>query len=151
MGDINHHCSVVRIGDYGILIEGASGTGKTSIALGLIETFKNNNVDAALVCDDQALLKIEDGYLVARTPSALIDKVEIRGFGIASIETTGFAKISLIVGLVADENIERMPEPETKELLGVCLPYLKVPIRHEALAIRIVKAWLAKHNTKRRL
>lgn len=147
MANINHHCSVIAIKNQtienGILIKGKSGAGKTSLALGLIEAFKNDGFGAALVSDDQALLKIQDGCVLASPPPLISGKVEIRGFGIASIENVESAKISLIVELIADEKIERMPEPEVKELLGITIPFLKLPIRHEAQAIRIVKAWLA--------
>ena len=47
-----HHGCVVDIGGKGILITGKSGSGKTSLALGLIERAP---VAAALVADDRVI------------------------------------------------------------------------------------------------
>lgn len=139
---VNHHCSVVTIGDNCLLIEGASGSGKTCLAMGLIETFNNLDITSKLVSDDQAILNVHNGNLIAEAPDPIAGKVEIRGFGITSVSYIDKAKITLVISLEKDENIERMPDAETKTLLGVKIPYLKLPIRHEAQAIRIVKAWL---------
>lgn len=142
MQTANHHCSVVEIGNDGILIEGDSGAGKTSLAMGLIETFNNLNISSKLVSDDQAILSIVEGSLIAKAPKPIAGKVEIRGFGIACVPFVQNAKISLIVKLIEDEKIERMPEVETTKLHGVSIPLLNLPMRHEAQSIRIVKAWL---------
>lgn len=142
MQSINHHCCVIIIGQNGILIEGPSGSGKTSLAMGLINNFKQNNIKAVLVSDDQAILSNENEVLIATVPKMIAGKVEIRGFGISKVEHIASTKITLIVGLEEDEYIERMPEKETKEILGISLPFLKLPKRHEAQAIRIVHAWL---------
>lgn len=142
MQKVNHHCSVVIIGNNCILIEGASGSGKTCLAMGLIETFNKLDIESTLVSDDQAILNVDEGSIIAIVPNSIAGKVEIRGFGIVSMAHIGRAKITLVVSLEEDEGIERMPEAETKTLLGIKIPYLKLPIRHEAQAIRIVKAWL---------
>lgn len=144
MQNINYHCCVIVVDQNGILIEGPSGSGKTSLAMGLIDNFKQNNIEAALVSDDQAFLSVEKSALIATAPKAIAGKVEIRGFGICNVDHLNNTEIALIVGLEEDELIERMPKKETKKLLGVSLPFLKLPKRHEAQAIRIVRAWLKK-------
>lgn len=110
--------------------------------MGLIETFNKLDIESTLVSDDQAILNVDEGSIIAIVPNSIAGKVEIRGFGIVSMAHIGRAKITLVVSLEEDEGIERMPEAETKTLLGIKIPYLKLPIRHEAQAIRIVKAWL---------
>jgi len=148
MQEVNYHCSIVEIGNIGILIEGESGAGKTSLAMGLIETFNSLGVQSILVSDDQALLNVIEGTLIAKAPTSIAGKIEIRGFGIASVPYSDSAKISLLVKLIEDIKIERMPKVETKTLLGVSLPVLNLPIRHEAQAIRIVKAWFEQNKLK---
>lgn len=146
MHQINHHCSVVSIGNDGILIEGESGAGKSSLALGLIDTFNALNIQSSLVSDDQALISVTEGSLIAKAPSSITGKIEIRGFGIGSVPYKDEAKISLIVKLIQDEKIERMPKSATKTLLGVSIDFLNLPMRHEAQSIRIVKAWLGQNK-----
>jgi len=138
----NHHCSVISIHGHGVLIEGTSGAGKTSLALGLLERAKAQMLDARFVADDQALLDTQSGILLASVPDVIAGKVEIRGYGIAQIEHQPSTQIDVIVRLVPDEEIERMPRSETVLIHGVEIPLLLVPTRHEAQAARIVLTWL---------
>ena len=99
-------------------------------------------LENALVCDDQALLEIEDGALVARTPEAIEGKIELRGHGIISIPSIRSCSVCLIVRMIEDENVQRMPDCTTTELLGTAIPMVIVPVRHEQASVRIVFAWL---------
>ncbi|MEZ5872955.1 MAG: HPr kinase/phosphorylase [Nitratireductor sp.] len=144
---MNHHCSVVEIAGAGVMIEGASGSGKTSLALGLVDVARSRGLEAALVCDDQALVTGKGGILTASCPPTIEGMAEIRGFGIARMEphlpTTHHTAIRLVVRLVDDEFVERMPESKTTEICGVRLALVECPVRHEAQGIRIVLAWLS--------
>lgn len=141
-GAANHHCCVVTIGDAGVLIEGKSGSGKTSLALGLVAAGRQRELSADFVCDDQALLEAVAGKLIARQPAAIAGLVELRGHGIVSIATKSSTQIGLVVRLVGDQLIERMPVPLQTVLQGIALPLIEVPARHEARAIRITLARL---------
>ena len=138
----NYHCCVVEIAGLGILIEGPSGSGKTSLALGLLERAEVKGIPGFLVADDQALLESKNGELVASVPGALAGKAEIRGFGISLRAYRESTAVHLVVELVEDELVERMPEQITRPYRGMELPYTQVPIRHEAAAARIVFAHL---------
>ena len=137
-----YHCSVVEICGCGILIEGASGSGKTSLAMGLIERAEARGLQLGFVCDDRAKLKAKSNQIIARPPKTLAGKLEVRGFGIVEMANLPETRIGLIISLVADETVERMPDPSNKELEGVLLPSIEVPQRHEAGAVRITFAWL---------
>jgi hypothetical protein len=50
--------------------------------------------------------------------------------------------VRLVVRLVPDETVDRMPEPAHTSLFDVDLPLVKLPERHEAQSIRIVLASL---------
>ena len=141
-GQPNRHCSVVVIDGCGVLIEGRSGTGKTSLALGLVDTATARGLRAALVSDDQAILQVRQGELVASAPTAISGLAEIRGYGIAEIRSETKCAIALVGRLVADEAVERMPEPKTTLIEGIELPLLELPQRHEQQSARIVLAWL---------
>ncbi len=138
----NRHCSVVVIDGRGVLIEGPSGAGKTSLALGLVDTAKARGMQAALVSDDQALIENREGKAIASAPSAIAGLAEIRGHGIARIAHEPECALALIGRLAEDGDIERMPEPKTTVIEGVTLPLVMLPRRHEQQSVRVVLAWL---------
>lgn len=136
------HGSLVQIDGKGVLITGKSGSGKTSLALGLIETAKRHGSAAFLVSDDQVLIEtVRDGVKGAAPPS-IAGKIEIYGFGIVPVPHSPSSQIHLIVELVDDKTLERMPEPSTQIIGGCVLPMICAPVRHENLAVRIAMAKL---------
>jgi serine kinase of HPr protein (carbohydrate metabolism regulator) len=139
----NHHCSVVVIDGAGVLIEGVSGSGKTSLALGLVDTAKARGLDAALVCDDQALLSRRDSRIVATAPAATAGLAELRYYGPSRVDHVAFCEIALVGRLADEETLERMPLAERTKLLDVDLPLVRLPRRHEQQSARIILAWLA--------
>ncbi|HEY1719665.1 MAG TPA: HPr kinase/phosphatase C-terminal domain-containing protein [Magnetospirillaceae bacterium] len=112
------HASCIAINGVGVLLRGPSGTGKSDLALRLIDD------GAVLVADDQVELARHDDGLVARPPEALAGLLEVRGQGIIRLHNLPDAPVQLVVDLVAPGQIERMPEPATIELLGCDLPLL---------------------------
>ena len=150
MGEQNHHCSVVRVETSGIMIEGASGSGKTSVALGLIDVARARGLDAALICDDQALLTVDCGKLVASAPAATSGLAEIRGYGVAEHAFEPSCAITLIGRLVPDRDVERMPETESETLMGIQLPLVRLPERHEQQSMRILLAMAGEAVTGRK-
>lgn len=140
--ETNHHCSVVEISGAGILIEGDSGSGKTSLALGLLDACISRKLSADLICDDQALLKNSDGNLLASAPDSISGLVELRGYGVRKMANKSECTIDLVARLVEDSEVDRMPEPMATKLSGVELPMIKLPRRHEEQSVRIVLAWL---------
>lgn len=137
----NHHCTVIRAGETGIMIEGAAGSGKTSLALGLIEALQARGIEALLVCDDQAFVGDENGKLVAHAPVSIRGKAELRGFGIVDLPYRQSTELHLLCRLVADERMDRMPEQKVARIGNLDLPLLELPARHEAQSIRIILAW----------
>lgn len=137
-----HHCNVLRIEDCGILIEGPSGSGKSSLSTGLIERAQLLGRSAILVSDDQAFLETCDPSITAKAPDATAGKIELRGYGIIEVPHTSSTEISLIVKMVDDAAVERMPEPKSIRFFDTELPVLEVPTRHEQAAVRIIFAWM---------
>ena len=107
----NIHASCVRLGKAGrtlgapagagVLLLGASGSGKSDLVLRLIER------GATLVADDRTELFVERGRLCARAPKRIAGYLEIRGLGIIELPYTAKARISLVVRL--SREIARMP------------------------------------------
>lgn len=145
-GQANHHCSVVRIDGAGVMLEGATGSGKTSLALGLIDTARTRGLAAAFVSDDQVLLSVDGNRLVAGAPAAIAGLAELRGFGITRVKYVESCEIDVIGRLEDEEGLPRMAEPRRTVIRGVELPLLALPRRHEQQAVRIVLAWLAEYR-----
>lgn len=146
--ETNFHATLVRLARHGVLIEGRSGAGKTSLAHGLIERFEGSGTEACFVSDDQVFLSIEKSgsvpILVGTAPESIAGKAEIYGLGITEVDHVERSTVDMVVKLVPDVQIERMPELESVCLLGISLPVIRVPERHEAQAIRIVCTKLSK-------
>lgn len=142
MTNKTQHACALEINATGILIKGMSGSGKTSLMLGLIERAAQYNITAALIADDQVILKTNGDTLEASAPETIKGLVELRGYGIMKCANKATTQIALVVELVEDEKIQRMPEASFGRVEGINLPLLKVPLRHESQAVRIIFAWL---------
>ena len=121
------HASAVAIGEDGVLIRGPSGSGKSSLVLGLIDRDPGST---RLVADDRVHLGLDGTRVVAAAPQAIAGKLEVRGQGIVEIAHVARATIRLVVDLLPAEKCPRMPEPQEMELniMGVTLPRLMLPI-----------------------
>lgn len=109
------HGSCVALGGRGVLLRGASGAGKSDLALRLIDT------GARLVADDQVALDRRGDAVVAHAPEAIAGLIEVRGLGILRLDHLPEAALALVVDLV-EPPLERMPRERTAHLLDVALP-----------------------------
>lgn len=121
------HASAIAVGEHGVLIRGASGSGKSSLVLGLID---RDPAATQLVADDRVQLTVARGRLIAMAPPALAGKLEVRGQGIVDIAHVSQSAIALVVDLLPADQCPRLPEPAEMEadLIGVVLPRLMLPI-----------------------
>jgi len=117
------HASCVVLGEDGILVRGAAGSGKSTLVRDLIGLGAISGLFAALVADDRVALTLRNGRLVAAPHPAVAGLLEIRGLGLQAVEPTmPSAVLRLVVDLGPDA--PRMPEAdgETVLLRGVALP-----------------------------
>lgn len=121
------HATVVAIGEAGVLLRGASGSGKSGLALALIGLAQQRGRFARLVADDRAALSAGGGRLVARPVAPLEGIIERRGLGLTPEPFTGAVVVRLLVDLTGEEPA-RMPEPEdlVDHVGGIDLPRLSV-------------------------
>lgn len=110
------HGTCVDLDGRGILLRGPSGSGKSDLALRLIDG------GARLVADDQVELRRDRGRVLARAPIALSGRIEIRGLGIVSLPYVTEVALAGIVDLVVPQAVERMPEPRKVALLEIEFP-----------------------------
>ena len=111
------HATCVAYQGHGLLILGASGTGKSSLALQMIA------LGAELVADDRVILTRTGANLVAQCPPALTNMIEARGMGILNVPTIGPTNLQLAVTLDRTET-KRLPPPREIRMLDVPLPLL---------------------------
>ena len=103
----------------GALIEGASGVGKSDLALRALDS------GFRLVADDRTLVWASGGALFGRAPEPLAGLIEARGYGILRETPLAYAEIMLVARCVEPpEAAERMPENASESLVGVPVPRL---------------------------
>lgn len=112
------HGTCILVSGTGVVLRGASGSGKSDLALRLIDAGDR------LIADDRVELRVERGDVVATAPAALAGLLEVRGVGILPVPSVPGAVVGLIVDLVPRDHVERLPEPEVADLLGVAVPRL---------------------------
>lgn len=127
------HASAVLLGHRGILIRGPSGSGKSRLALALLQDAGPDF--ARLVGDDRIRLEAAHGRLLMRPAKALEGLIEVRGIGIVQLPHEPVAVASLVIDLGVPE-VSRLPQ-ETDlqaEIDGVALARLPVAPGADPLA-----------------
>src|SRR5215208_6803472 len=127
------HATCVVIGEAGILIRGASGSGKSSLARALLADAALAGRFGRLVGDDRVEIAALNGRLVARP----VKPIEGRGLGIVGLAHEPAAVVRLVVDCAA-EAPARLPEAaDAVEILaGVAIPRLVSPA-DEGIAERV--------------
>jgi HPr kinase/phosphorylase len=122
------HASAVLVGARAVLIRGPSGSGKSQLALALIEVARTGSLPfARLVADDRVHLEGANGRLLARPAAALAGLIEVRGVGLKRIAHEPSAVVGLVVDLAVAAT-QRLPDAaeRTTEIGGIKLPRLAV-------------------------
>lgn len=114
------HGSCVALEGHGVLIAGASGRGKSALALQLMA------LGAGLVADDRTCLWAGDGGVMADAPDTLRGRIEARGVGILNASAVGPVPLALWVDLDTDER-DRLPPFRKRDVLGFAVPLLHTP------------------------
>lgn len=126
----NVHGTAIVLGTTGFLVTGPSGSGKSALALACISQVRRRGRFAALVADDRVDLSLENGRVIARCPPSIRGLIEVRGGGIAEVETIPACVLDWAIMPVRAPFDPRLP-PEQEELrleIGRNLPLLRVPI-----------------------
>jgi serine kinase of HPr protein (carbohydrate metabolism regulator) len=127
------HASCVAIGDRAVLIQGLSGSGKSDLALRLVDR------GALLVSDDYTALSATHGTLIASAPPRIKGKIEVRGLGIIDCASRDDVAVAMVIDI--DRAVERMPETIAQLMfLGIALPCFAVSPFEASAPIKIERA-----------
>ena len=129
------HASVVLVGEHAVIIRGPSGSGKSKLALALLDAAKSGLLPyAKLVADDRVRIFAAHGRLVVSAPETISGMVEVHGLGIRAADCEPMAVAEWIVDLSA-KDAARMPELSSAEIFGVTISRLPVGAGQDPLPI----------------
>jgi serine kinase of HPr protein (carbohydrate metabolism regulator) len=115
----NLHATAVALDGRAVLISGPSGSGKSDLALRMLDR------GFVLVSDDRTIVRKEGTHLVASAPETIKGKLEVRGVGIVEMEHKNNLPVALVVELTRD--IQRMPdENRERMILGIAIPLVNI-------------------------
>lgn len=127
------HGTAVAIDGHGVMMLGRSGSGKSDLALRLVDR------GALLISDDAVVVDFTRERPVLSAAPNIESKLEIRGVGICTVASTDSAPLRLLVDLEAKP--ERLPhERGTRALLGFDVPVANIVPFEASAAIKLEHA-----------
>lgn len=129
----NIHASTVASQGRAVLITGPSGSGKSDLALRLVDR------GFTLVSDDRTIVRREGERLIGSAPPEIAGKLEVRGVGIVDMESTGDIPIALLIQLTNE--VQRLPDGNREQaILGVKIPLVSIDPMSASAASKVALA-----------
>lgn len=124
------HASCVAIDGVAVLIEGPSGSGKSDLALRLVDR------GGTLVSDDYTIVRRDGRGAVANAPATIAGRIEVRGVGLIAMPFATDVPVALIVAI--SDAVARLPEEGTsRAVAGVSIPLLSLSALEASAPIKI--------------
>ena len=124
------HSSSIVIDDNGVLILGDSGSGKSDLALRLIDN------GATLISDDVSICKKNLNNIYLYCPPETKGLLEVREIGIVTVPFVERIKLKLVVNLQKKKN-ERFPEDNYLKILGIKIPLINIDGKNSSAVAKI--------------
>ena len=137
------HGTALALGESAVLIRGASGAGKSDLALRCIAAppLAGSALRAELVSDDQVRLGLRGTAIEASPPPAIAGKIEVRGLGIVTLPFRPSARLALVVDLVAPTDVPRFPlDRMTACYFGIEVPLLRLSAFESSAPVKVILA-----------
>ena len=139
----NLHATAIAVAGRGVLLRGASGAGKSDLALRCLAAPNSllTSGPVELVSDDQVVLVRRGAGIEVLAPDAIRGKLEVRGIGIISVGVAKAAQLVLVADLVPAGGYERLPDPERRvTYLGLSLPVVEIAPFEGSAALKLLLA-----------
>lgn len=124
------HGTAISIGGHAVLIMGESGSGKSDLALRLIDR------GAILISDDVVFLETRNNAPILTVAPNIAGKIEVRGVGISNVDFLASAPLRLVVEFV--DAPDRLPEDIAHTTIGdYVVPVSKLNPFEQSSAIKV--------------
>ena len=124
------HSTSVVIDDNGVLILGDSGSGKSDLALRLIDN------GATLISDDISICRKNSNNIYLYCPPEIKGLLEVREIGIITVPFVERIKLRLVVNLKSNNN-ERFPKDSFFRILGIKVPMINIEGKNSSAVAKI--------------
>ncbi len=124
------HSTSVVIDDNGVLILGDSGSGKSDLALRLIDN------GATLISDDISICRKNSNNIYLYCPPEIKGLLEVREIGIITVPFVERIKLRLVVNLKSNNN-ERFPKDSCFRILGIKIPIINIEGKNSSAVAKI--------------
>ena len=124
------HSTSVVIDDNGVLILGDSGSGKSDLALRLIDN------GATLISDDISICRKNSDNIYLYCPPEIKGLLEVREIGIITVPFVERIKLRLVVNLKSNNN-ERFPKDSFFRILGIKIPIINIEGKNSSAVAKI--------------
>ena len=124
------HSTSVVIDDNGVLILGDSGSGKSDLALRLIDN------GATLISDDISICRKNSNNIYLHCPPEIKGLLEVREIGIITVPFVERIKLRLVVNLKSNNN-ERFPKDSSFRILGIKIPIINIEGKNSSAVAKI--------------
>ncbi len=124
------HGTCIALGGAGALLLGPSGSGKSDLALRLLDQ------GAELVADDRVELTVQAGQMLARAPAGLPALLEVRGIGLLPVHPRKGA-VPLAAVFRLERASERLPVPQSWRYEDATVPLFHLDPSAPSAAARV--------------